>query len=213
MRLMKSSLWDLTADSKIGRHMDRVRSQMIPDSAFVQPKVEHAAKGQAVSLATKFAEQYTADGAVGLVDGITAGAIDLDTNWQGYHGVDLDATITFQEPIAVRDVSCNFLQVISAGVFLPASLEVFASEDGAKFAPLGRAVHETPQHAEGPLTRALTVKSDGRRAKFVRILAKNIGKIPAGHPAAPGQPAWLFVDEIVVNQAGTTVDPGTDSRR
>jgi hypothetical protein len=212
MRVMKTSLWDLTADSKIAVHMDRVQSQMLPDSAFVQPLVEHVAKGQTVTLASKFAEQYSADGTAGLVDGIAADANDLDANWQGYHGVDLDATITFHDPIAVSDVSCSFLQVVSAGVFLPASFEVFTSEDGVKFAKLGSATHEISARTEGPMSTALSVKGDGQVAKSVRILAKNIGKIPAWHSAAPGQPAWLFVDEIVVNPAAMTGDANADSK-
>jgi hexosaminidase len=34
--------------------------------------------------------------------------------------------------------------------------------------------------------------------RYLRILIKNFGKIPAGNPGA-GTPAWLFVDEIEVN--------------
>jgi hypothetical protein len=36
-------------------------------------------------------------------------------------------------------------------------------------------------------------------ARFIRVQAQNIGRIPAGHPQAPGQPAWLFADEILVD--------------
>lgn len=35
-------------------------------------------------------------------------------------------------------------------------------------------------------------------ARLLRVRVKNLGTLPAGHPAA-GQPAWLFVDEIIVN--------------
>ena len=35
-------------------------------------------------------------------------------------------------------------------------------------------------------------------ARYLRVRAANVGTLPAGHRAA-GQPAWLFVDEILVN--------------
>ena len=36
------------------------------------------------------------------------------------------------------------------------------------------------------------------KARYVRVRGRTIGTIPAEHKAA-GQPAWLFVDEILVN--------------
>ncbi len=45
-----------------------------------------------------------------------------------------------------------------------------------------------------------TIGSDelGTRARYIRITAKNVATIPAGHRAA-GLRAWLFVDEILIN--------------
>ena len=39
------------------------------------------------------------------------------------------------------------------------------------------------------------------KARYVRIIARNIAKIPEGQRAA-GRPAWLFVSEIVINNKG-----------
>jgi hexosaminidase len=33
------------------------------------------------------------------------------------------------------------------------------------------------------------------RARYVKVVATNFGKIPDWHPGK-GEPAWLFVDEI-----------------
>jgi len=35
-------------------------------------------------------------------------------------------------------------------------------------------------------------------ARYVRVLAKNIGTLPAWHPGAGGL-AWIFADEIQIN--------------
>jgi hypothetical protein len=50
----------------------------------------------------------------------------------------------------------------------------------------------------GPLT--WTSRADGLnvKARYVRLRARNLGQIPAGHPSA-GAKAWLFMDEVLVN--------------
>jgi hypothetical protein len=35
------------------------------------------------------------------------------------------------------------------------------------------------------------------KARYVRVRAFNIGKIPSWHPGAGGDP-WIFVDEILI---------------
>ena len=37
MRLMKTSLWDLTAGTNIGGHFDRLRREMLPDETLDNP--------------------------------------------------------------------------------------------------------------------------------------------------------------------------------
>ena len=34
--------------------------------------------------------------------------------------------------------------------------------------------------------------------KYIRVSAKNVGKLPEQHPAA-GSNAWIFIDEIIIN--------------
>lgn len=36
-----------------------------------------------------------------------------------------------------------------------------------------------------------------QRVRFLRVRARNVGTLPAWHPASP-EHAWLFVDEILV---------------
>ena len=38
---------------------------------------------------------------------------------------------------------------------------------------------------------------DNVQARYVRVVAKNIGTIPDWHPGAGGK-AWIFADEIIV---------------
>jgi aryl-phospho-beta-D-glucosidase BglC (GH1 family) len=44
---------------------------------------------------------------------------------------------------------------------------------------------------------AIFVNPDAQKAKFIKVIASNLGKIPEGNPGA-GSNAWLFIDEIGV---------------
>ena len=72
-------------------------------------------------------------------------------------------------------------------------------EDGATFRPAGTATHRVPATEAGPLGRTLRVENLAVKARYVRVVAENVGTIPKGQPAA-GARAWLFADELLVNE-------------
>jgi hexosaminidase len=91
------------------------------------------------------------------------------------------------------------------GIYLPVGVEVALSRDGKDFTVAAEAKGDAS--AEGgasgakevdPFVRPIRREVKPQRARFVRVLARNVGSIPAGHPAA-GEKAWLFVDEVLVN--------------
>jgi len=54
------------------------------------------------------------------------------------------------------------------------------------------------RNAPGQLAvKPLVLEPKDISARYVRFRAESVGKLPDWHPAA-GNPAWLFVDEIVV---------------
>ncbi len=71
------------------------------------------------------------------------------------------------------------------------------SEDGKKFTsakkmPLGNL------EGEEKVVQQLSVGIDGKKGRFVKVVAQNYGKLPDNHPGK-GSPAWLFVDEIGID--------------
>lgn len=203
MRRMQTSLWDLTARSRVGRHLAALRPQMIPDAALAPrpgEKVRHAAVGKAVTLRTKFSDSYPADGAASLTDGLLDQTNYLDADWLGFHEDDLVATIDLGAPVALSELSGSFLQDVPLGIFLPRRVEFLAGNDPAALQPVGTAMPVVTEKQPGPLKEVFTVKNLHQRARYVEVRAANIKRIPPWHKAS-GQKAWLFVDEIMVNPA------------
>jgi hypothetical protein len=203
LRQMRSSLWDITADSRVGRHFATLRPRMIPDDALAGrfgQKARHAAVGKPVRLRTKFSASYPGDGAASLTDGLLAKADHLDPAWLGFQGDDLVATIDLGEPVPLHELSGSFLQDVPLGIFLPRRVEFLAGNDLAALQSVGTATPVATEQQPGALQEVLALKDLNQRARYVEVRAANIGKIPSWHGAA-GAKAWLFVDEVRVNPA------------
>ena len=84
------------------------------------------------------------------------------------------------------------LHQASSWIHKPAYVQVWTSVDGKKFTAAGKS-----SQATGTSNALITVKTKPVKARFVKVLVKNFGKIPAGLDGE-GHNAWLFVDEIEV---------------
>jgi len=160
----------------------------------------HAAAGARVELANPFSPKYPASGAQALTDGILGDVSWRLGDWQGYSGDDLDATIDLGRPIAVQEIRVNFLQDQGPWIFLPTQVEYALSKNGADFQVMAAIPNAVSPEKTGAFIRPFAAKVGKTEARYVRVRAKSIGVCPEWH-AGRGRPAWLFVDEVMVNPA------------
>ena len=139
---------------------------------------------------------YTAGGDNGLVDGIRGDTASF-AEWQGFLGVDLAATIDLGEERRIRMISTGFLQDYGSWIFLPRSVEYEISTDGVSFRPIGTVKNPIPPDRDGSFVREFEKRIRHGKARYVRVVARNIGVNPPGHPGA-GEKAFIFADEIVI---------------
>ncbi len=102
-----------------------------------------------------------------------------------------------KKSIEIESVAVGCLQYQGSWVFLPNYVEVFVSDDGINFVPVGRL--ETVKEWQRLTFKKtdLTVSFPKTKARYVKVFAKNIEYNPEWHPF-PGGDAWLFVDEIII---------------
>jgi hexosaminidase len=163
--------------------------------------VVHKALGRSVKLDVPPSQDYTGGGPLGLVDGRLGTEAMEDSRWQGFEGNDLAATIDLGRRENVERVAIGFLQDPGSWVFLPAEVEILISNDGREFQKAAALANLTdPQRRlAGPAFREeFSARIDRAKVRYVRVVAKNIGTCPEGHPGA-GQKAWLAADEIIVD--------------
>jgi hexosaminidase len=80
-------------------------------------------------------------------------------------------------------------------IYKPASIEVLVSANGADFTPAGKSGDAT---ADTLNMYHMLVNMPAANARYVKIIARNFGKIPEGQPGA-SNPSWLLIDEIQVD--------------
>lgn len=156
----------------------------------------HLATGAPVEYHHPWAEQYPAGGADGLTNSLRGSVNHTDGRWQGYNGTDLDVVIDLQQATTVTRVTVGCLQHIGSWIFFPEAIEVELLDEDKNPVTAGRA--ENDQSPRDPLRMTHDYSlSFQDQARFIRVKAHNLGLCPDWHGGA-GSPAWLFVDEIIV---------------
>ncbi|MGD1844161.1 MAG: family 20 glycosylhydrolase [Salibacteraceae bacterium] len=170
-----------------GREFERI---------FFLPLSVHQALGNDYSTNLAFSPYYTAGGEKALTDGIR-GSLDFrDGHWQGYQEHDLEIVLSLDSVKTIQSVSAQFYQYINAWIFAPTKLEVWVSADGEQFQVFGAVTPEADIRESGQFIETLRVNGEAQQVRYIKLVARNLGKCPDWHDAA-GSPAWLFIDEIV----------------
>ncbi|WP_395065914.1 family 20 glycosylhydrolase [Flavobacterium sp.] len=164
------------------------KSALIEQSFFV-----NKATGKKTTLVNPVSESYPASGAFTLVDGIIGDRQKFGRDWLGFSGKDLIATIDFGKTEEINKLIISFLENEGSWIYFPKNIEILVSNDGINFESAKQVSSEEIVQMKGEVT----VNNISKKAKFVKVIATNFGRIPDGNPGA-GSNAWLFVDEIGV---------------
>ena len=163
-------------------------------SFVTRSRVRQVRRDCTIRILSRYSRQYTAGGDEGLIDGTRGGTNWRTGGWQGYQDSDFEAVLDLLEPKVLKQVGAGFCQDARSWIWMPRYVEFSCSEDGEHFTPAGRVdcpVDERDYRVQ-TWDAELPVNC---RARYVKIMAKNIGTIPAWHPGA-GHPAFLFTDEV-----------------
>lgn len=152
------------------------------------------ATGRYVEYKHKYSSKYDAGYKDGLVDCILATNDFKDGKWQGFEGDDLDVVINLKSIKSVKEINLRFLKEHASWIFLPAEIKILWSADGNEYFEFKG---ERSLSSVDNINIYTYTNSEGAGARYIRIVARNIGSCPEGHPGA-GSKAWLFTDEIII---------------
>jgi len=143
------------------------------------------------------ANQYSSGGANNLIDGIRCSPDFRVGGWLGFEKVNLEAVIDLRQVKPVSVFGAGFLQDVNSWVFMPSQIEFFVSENGTDYRSVCVIKNNVPQDKEGTIQETFQKEIPPVKARYVKVVATNIGNCPPGHKGQGG-PAWMFADEIIL---------------
>lgn len=151
-----------------------------------------------VEIRSTYNPQYHAGGPEGLLDGIRGSENWRKGDWQGYQAQDFEAVVDLKEMRSAKEISAGFLQDSRSWILMPREVEFLVSTDGQKFFPVGKKIitDEDPQR-EDTFIKEYGLKDPIGKFRYVKVIARNFGKLPAWHQGAGGD-AFIFIDEITI---------------
>ena len=156
---------------------------------------------RSITLESEYANQYNAGGNDALIDGIR-GSEDFRTGaWQGYQDQDVIAIVDLGSVKPIDSIKVSFLRDQPSWIFLPTEVECWVSANPTTFYKNLPPVkfNSASRNDETAIYNA-NFSMSGYSARFVKIVAKNLGDLPDWHLGAPyNGKAWIFVDEIEID--------------
>ena len=171
----------------------REKSNTISAQFFKKPN------NYTINIKSKYNPQYHAGGAEGLLDGILGTENWRKGEWQGYQNQDFEAIIDLQKERTIEKLNANFLQDTRAWILMPTHVDFYVSKDAKNFTKVASVNNTIDPKEYNTVIKdfKVSVKESGR---YVKIIAKNFGKLPDWHQGHPFDGnAFIFIDEITVN--------------
>jgi len=145
---------------------------------------------------TNCSQKYPGTGGNTLIDS-KHGTISFSNKaWQGFEKDDMKVMLDLGRIKSVHKVSIGCLSDNTSWIFLPVAIDIAVSENGKDFSDVTKNGYEPPKANEGTFIKDISLSFNPVEARYLKIIAKNIGTCPSWHPGAGGK-AWLFVDEIM----------------
>jgi len=150
-----------------------------------------------IKITSKYNPQYHAGGDEGVIDGIFGNENWRKGDWQGYQGQDFEAIVDLNEIKKITSISARFLQDSRAWILMPTKVEFYTSEDNVNFKLVKIIENKLDARNTQVKIADFEIVIPETKAKFVKVMAYNFGKLPEWHQGAGGE-AFIFIDEVTV---------------
>ncbi|RXJ50658.1 glycoside hydrolase family 20 protein [Gelidibacter gilvus] len=149
-----------------------------------------------VTYTNPYNESYSGGGDQALFDNRYANPRGDDPNWQGLPQKDFEVIIDLGESTTLSYIGLNFFQhLASTSVMLPTEITIAISKEGKDYQTVYHEILETIKD-RNPIIKRIETDFEKQNLSFIKITAKNRGKLPDWH--IRNGDAWVFVDEVSI---------------
>ncbi|MCA0348597.1 MAG: GH92 family glycosyl hydrolase [Bacteroidetes bacterium] len=151
-----------------------------------------------IDIKSKYNPQYHAGGNDGLLDGIFGTTNWRKGDWQGYQSQDFEAVVDLQEIKEISYLSSNYLQDSRSWILMPTKVDYYVSTDNVNFTKIGTIENTIDAKESENIIKNFSLSLvKPMNARYVKVIAKNYGKLPEWHQGFGGD-AFIFIDEIII---------------
>lgn len=188
----------ITESSKIEAYFIGSNGYTLAKSNTISAQFFKKPNNYTINIKSKYNPQYHAGGPEGLLDGILGTENWRKGDWQGYQSQDFEAVVDLKEVKNINKISSRFLQDQRSWILMPTKVEYYISEDNVNFTYFG-SVNNTldPKIEENIILNFTANENNNKKARYVKVIAKNFGKLPEWHQGFGGD-AFIFIDEITI---------------
>ncbi len=169
-----------------GYHPFDLKNEVGPRPESLRP-VQCLSTGKTVQYDPIYSGKYPAAGVGSLTDGLRGGWNYGDHRWQGWCDTDVSLTVDLEQVQPVRRIAADFMQGFYADIWMPRTVEISVSDDGAEYRTLAEVAHDIPVEFKQDCYETFEWTGE-TQARYVRIKALSNGR-PGG---------WIFTDELIV---------------
>jgi hexosaminidase len=159
---------------------------------YVQAFIYHHALGKKVTMTPAPNEQYNPGSPEVLVNGIEGSEAHGDKQWFGYYFDNMTAVIDLDSTQDIHLLGMNVLNKKGDWIYPPKEVIFSVSEDGKNY----KEVYKQTAFDKVGINQ-IRGKVDNVRGRYIKVVAVNTAKMPAGTKDAGGK-VWLFMDEVIV---------------
>lgn len=151
-----------------------------------------------IKLFCKYNKQYSAGSDEGIIDGVKGSLNWRAGEWQGYQSQDFEAIIDLGKKQSIQSISSHYLQDTRSWILFPTEVDYYISDNGLDFNFYGHCANTIlADDYEVQVKPFLSINSTLPSAQYIKIKAKNYGKLPDWHQGK-GEDAFIFIDEIEI---------------
>lgn len=165
-------------------------------SPLSQANLYKAQDDKKIKIISKVSPGYQGDGPDGLIDNLRGNTNFRLGGWHGYQGLDFEAIIELNNKKIINEISAGFLQDSRSWVVFPKEVSYYCSDNGKDFKLIDKAFPKANIDSLDPQIENIGIKTN-ISAKYIKIIAKYYGKLPARHQGAGGE-SFIFIDEITI---------------
>ena len=183
---------DKTTNVKAAAFIEGLKPSLVVDAMF-----NKRTNDWTIKLISEFNSQYPGSSYDAIIDGLRGNENFAAGEWQGFWGKPFEAVIDLQRETEIKQVGGSFLQSARSWIWMPSNIKFETSNNGSDWKEIADIKTDIPLTEMNPTVKEFRRTIAPVKARYVRVRAINIGKIPSWHPGAGSDP-WIFVDEIFI---------------